>query len=392
MRVLCLDIEGGYGGSSRSLYYALKHMDRARVAPAVWCKRKGPIQPLYEAAGIPTEVLPGLPKASALRGLAPNLWQTAQHGLEFWRARSNTLDRLAEAAGRHDLVHFNHEGFASLAWWLRRRADVPATMHIRTQVLPSVFSRLQMRLISQAVDRAVFITPNEQATFRALGGSTPGRVILNVAEVGPPAEPHPAVPRDGRLKVASLSNASVLRGTDLLIDIAQALAAADHLGILFVMAGDMRLKGSWPGNLAPIAARGGTLQDAVNEMGLSESFVFLGHVPDPERVLAACDLLLKPTRDANPWGRDILEAMAAGKPVVSIGTDATFVESDTTGVLLGEPDAVKMAAAIAALAADRSRLAALGRNARERVALLCNGPARARDLADLWTDAIASHR
>ena len=28
IRVLCLDIEGGYGGSSRSLYFSLQNMDR----------------------------------------------------------------------------------------------------------------------------------------------------------------------------------------------------------------------------------------------------------------------------------------------------------------------------------------------------------------------------
>ena len=58
MRVLCLDIEGGFGGSSRSLYYLLKHLDRGRVAPTVWCRKPGPIQERYEALGIPVAVMP----------------------------------------------------------------------------------------------------------------------------------------------------------------------------------------------------------------------------------------------------------------------------------------------------------------------------------------------
>lgn len=384
LRVLCLDIEGGYGGSSRSLYYSLKHIDRTRIVPTVWCRRDGPIRAMYAALGVPVEVVPGLPKASALRDLGPNLVQSAQHTIEFWRARNGTLDRLTSAAHEHDLIHFNHEGFAALAAWLRRATHRPATMHIRTQVAPTAFSRLQMKMINRAVDAVVFITPNEEATFRSLGGAAPGKVIFNIVEGAPDAGPHPGVPRDGRLRVASLSNAALVRGTDRLLDLARALAEMGRRDIVFVMAGDMTLKGSWPGDLAAVATCGGTLEDAAQEMGLSSYFVFLGHVPDPERVLAASDLLIKPTRDANPWGRDIIEAMAAGKPVVSLGTDTTFVETAATGILMQQFEPEAMAAALAGLADDRPRLATLGRNAAERVGRLCSGPDRAHDLADLW--------
>lgn len=389
LRVLCLDIEGGYGGSSRSLYFMLKHVDRSRIAPTVWCRRDGPIRPLYEAIGIPVEIAAGLPKASALPRLSRNLWQAGQHARDFVAARARSLPKLAEAARGHDLVHFNHEAFALLAAWLRKRAPRPATMHIRTNVVPSAFSRFQMRMISRSVDAAVFITPNEERTFRSLGGDIPGRVIFNVVEPGCVAAPHPAIPRDGRLVVASLSNAAVTRGTDRLIDIAKALKTAHEKGIVFAMAGEMRLNGSWPGPLGAIAAKGGTLEDAARELGLADYFLFLGHVDEPERVLAASDLLIKPTRDANPWGRDILEAMAAGKPVVSIGTDCTFVETGQTGLLLADFDADATARQLAVLRDDRVLLTRLGRNAGDRVSRLCNGSDRAAELCELWSAIVA---
>ena len=42
-RVLCLDVEGGHGGSSRSFFHLIKNMDRDTVDRSVWCRRRGSI-------------------------------------------------------------------------------------------------------------------------------------------------------------------------------------------------------------------------------------------------------------------------------------------------------------------------------------------------------------
>ncbi len=389
LRVLCLDIEGGYGGSSRSLYYSLKSMDRAEVVPTVWCKKAGPIQKLYAAAGIAASVEPLLPKASALPRTSRNLVQLAAHLRDFWAATPACLARLAEAARAHDLVHCNHEGFALLALWLRKRAGVPVTVHVRTNVQPGWFARQQMRAISAAAAGVVFITPNEERTFRSLGGTAPGRVILNPVDRPVDVLPHPGIPDDGRLKLACVANAAVVRGTDRLIEIARALTEAGRRDVLIVVAGDMALKGEWPGACGAVARAGGTLVNAARQAGLSDWFCFLGHVDVPEQVLAACHALLKPTREANPWGRDIIEAMAAGLPVLSVGEDSTFVETGVTGVLQPRFDPSALALDIAGWADARDVPARLGRNAAERALRLCDATERARDLAAFWRDALA---
>ena len=112
---------------------------------------------------------------------------------------------------------------------------------------------------------------------------------------------------------------------------------------------------------------------------------------EPENVILAGDLLAKPTREYNPWGRDILEAMAFGKPAISVGTYDRFVENGVTGILHAEFDAEQWADEIVRLADDRAQLAALGRAAQERVLKLCDGPSRARDLRDFWAGIIAAN-
>jgi len=37
LRVLCLDIEGGFSGFSRSLYESVRDRDKTQAAVEVWC-------------------------------------------------------------------------------------------------------------------------------------------------------------------------------------------------------------------------------------------------------------------------------------------------------------------------------------------------------------------
>src|SRR5690606_3206493 len=164
-------------------------------------------------------------------------------------------------------------------------------------------------------------TENERASFeRHAGRRVSGTVVYNV--VAPPDDdvpPDDNVPRDGRFRVASLSNFAWVRGTDRLIDVAEALAGLGRRDVLFVVAGDMTLRGRVRDRLGRTGA-GATLAELARARGVSDMFLFLGHVANPEAVLVACDALIKPTRNSDPWGRDIIEALAAARPVISLGT------------------------------------------------------------------------
>lgn len=61
-----------------------------------------------------------------------------------------------------------------------------------------------------------------------------------------------------------------------------------------------------------------SLHRLVDALGLKDHVRFLGERPDPERILAATDVLLVPST-AEPFGRTIIESMAMGVPVVATG-------------------------------------------------------------------------
>jgi glycosyltransferase involved in cell wall biosynthesis len=383
-RILCLDIEGGYGGSSRSLFESLQHMDRTDLEIEVWCGRSGPIQARYAELGIACRVMPDMPRWSALPRLSRNLASKLQYALG-WRRAQACRDALRSCGA--DLIHCNHESLAGLAAWLRRHVRATVTMHIRTQLPPGPFARSQVRRIARSVDGLIFITENERDTFsRHLGGHPlpDHKVIYNIASAPVSQVFEPIVPRDDRLVIACLSNFAWVRGTDRVVDLAVALKAMGRQDVRFLMAGNMAMPGSLPGKLGEVARQGGDLKAYATLMGVEDSMQFLGHVSQPERVLAAADLLIKPTREANPWGRDILEALAAGRPVLSVGRYDRFVEDGVTGILQAGFDAADLARRVAGLADNRAEIVRMGERGMSRIAELCDGAARGADLHTFW--------
>ena len=326
-----------------------------------------------------------MPRCNSLRLVSRSLIDFVICRLDFIKW---TADRAAllEAVKRVDLIHFNHENLFVIAGWLRRLHDKPQTMHIRSLPYENWFARWHFRQIEQSVDHSIYISENEYNEVERLLGHQPrGSVIYNIVPEPDAVAPHESVPKDHRLKVATLSNFDLTRGTDRLLEIAERIARRGRRDILFVVAGDMTMRGALPPDLSS-GDRNFSAQ--IKARGLADMFLFLGHVRVPERVLAACDVLIKPTRQDNPWGRDILEALSRGMPVISIGKYDRFVQSDVTGFLLDTYDADNVVDIILRLDSDRDLLTRLGKAGKQRISVLCNGKDRANDLLEVWRKAI----
>src|SRR5262245_18367227 len=110
------------------------------------------------------------------------------------------------------------------------------------------------------------------------------------------------------------------------------------------------------------------LSETARRSGLGDAVTFLGPREDVPTPLAAMDIVVLPSRH-EVMAQTTLEAMAAGRPVVStrtMGADEA-IEDERSGVLVpvGAPEA--LADAVAALAGDRERRLQLGVAARRRV-------------------------
>jgi glycosyltransferase involved in cell wall biosynthesis len=109
------------------------------------------------------------------------------------------------------------------------------------------------------------------------------------------------------------------------------------------------------------------LRTLAEEIGIGRFVRFTGHVADPAPYLHASDVCVNAS-DEEPFGIVLLEAMAAGLPVVAVdrGGPAEIINSGTTGLLIPHATTHALAGALKTLADDPAlarRLGAAAQNA-----------------------------
>jgi len=107
------------------------------------------------------------------------------------------------------------------------------------------------------------------------------------------------------------------------------------------------------------------LEGQVRQMGLKEAFKFLGNIPNAQSALDNFDALVLPS-EREPFGRVVVEAWLAGKPVVvsDCGGPAELVTHGMNGLVFTSGNSAELAASMEELLQDaalRERLGAAGK-------------------------------
>ncbi len=102
---------------------------------------------------------------------------------------------------------------------------------------------------------------------------------------------------------------------------------------------------------------------------------YRGYVTEPAEALAEIGVVVNLSRFQESFGRTVLEAMAAGRPVVAYewGALPELIAHGETGLLVPFGNAQSAAEAVMKLAADQALRQAMGAKARQR-ALACFSP------------------
>ncbi len=109
------------------------------------------------------------------------------------------------------------------------------------------------------------------------------------------------------------------------------------------------------------------LRREVFRMGLEGCVHFLGYRPDARTLLSRCTVLVSASRRES-FGRTLIEAMAAGIPVIATrsGGPEEIVIDGETGFLVNVGDVASISARMRELLVDRELAAALGNAGRRR--------------------------
>ena len=126
--------------------------------------------------------------------------------------------------------------------------------------------------------------------------------------------------------------------------------------------------------------------------GVKPYFRFMGHQEEPERFIREADALIRLSRWNDPWGRDIIEAMANGKPVLATGTYDRFVEHGVNGFLHSEYDPRKLVDDILRLSVDPDLCSRFGRANIAKAKELFDGPSNAAKVEDIYEALLTGAR
>ena len=326
----------------------------------VFLFQQGPVVDMLRARGVYVEVLQSSRKLLGLRSRAP--------AMSVLLAVPDVVT-LALALRRHArdaaLLYANSQKgwvVAALVAWLERK---PVIWHLRDILSSRRFNALQRRAAIFLANRiAARVLVNSAATgeaFIAVGGR---RDLLRIVYNGIDEAPFEAVrDADGvqvrrrlelgdALVVGLFGRLAPWKGQHVLLEALEQLPDVQALVVGDALFGEHEYRGR--------------LRARADHPGLRGRVKFLGYRKDVAELMKAVDVVVHTSTEPEPFGRVIVEAMLAERPVIATaggGVDEIVVDGED-GLLVAPNDASALAAAIRLLAGDREcarRLAAAGR-------------------------------
>jgi len=268
----------------------------------------------------------------------------AYHIVHTHTSKGGFVGRLAaRLAGTPVIVHTAH-GFA---------------FHEGSPAAPRLFYSALERLASRWCDRIVSVSQFHRDWAIQLGICASRKIMAipnGVAEatrnhrMGSMELRRQLGARPGQLLILSISRLAADKGLDHLIEATALLPrAARHVHV--VIAGD-----------GPSSDQ---LKQLANTLAVTDCVTFTGFREDVGDLLAACDLVILPSLREG-LSMSLLEAMAAGKPIIatSIGSQREVASHGEMALLVPPADATALRNAILRLAGDPALMARLGANAR----------------------------
>jgi lipopolysaccharide heptosyltransferase II len=136
------------------------------------------------------------------------------------------------------------------------------------------------------------------------------------------------------------------------------------------------------------------LQVLVRRLGLWHCTEFLGTQRDIPAILSHLDLLVLATTTHEAFGRVIVEAQAAGVPVVAteVGGVVDIIENKKTGLLVPPADPANMAEAIIKIFKDPELARNLSENAYKKVKEKYNVELMVKNTLDVYRDALSNFK
>ena len=349
MRVLYVDHTGRISGAERSLLTLLEALPAD--LEALLAAPHGPLTERAVGLGVRTFAIAGT--EASLRVSSP---ATAGAVLDMARS-AGQIARLARARGV-DVIHANSIRAAMSAVPAGRLVGRPVVAHIRDALPPSPVSRASLRLIATGARTVVGNSAFTSAVFTEATGRKDVVTLFNPIDVdGIEAQRIPRaaaralvdLPADA-LVVAVVGQITPWKGQEEALRAAALLAERGRpVHVLIIGEAKFLEATTRYDNRAYVEG----LERLAAGPALAGRVRFLGEREDVVALLCATDALLVPSWE-EPFGRVVVEGMAAGVPVIATneGGPAELIADGETGLLVPSRDPSALADALERLAGD----------------------------------------
>lgn len=267
-----------------------------------------------------------------------------------------------------DIVHVNASVFSNLYAKIKAKTSIKIVTHIR-EVIPQSNDSITKFIVQEIRKFSDWIVPIAQEEMRHFDDLANCSMMIN------PVDTLVFSPRFDRgnskiLTIGMMANFNPLKGHLLFLDVIEAIQVKNqgkhdlqfHL-LGMPDPGFLEYKKWMP------FKRFAYYQDVIRRINrLGE--VHLMCIPFQENVqsiIQQWDVGLRLEKSMMPWGRDILELMAVGVPVVALGNSEVIIQNGKTGVLVNSNEVGEIVSAVQNLLDNQPKRMAMSLSAREWV-------------------------
>ena len=381
--ILYLDSGSGIGGGQRSLLLLLKHLDATRFRSFVGCLGDSMLAAAVRKAGhpvIPLDLPKQHDKGDKVRRFT---FDDIGRDLRQLKVIFQLLWVLEEK--QIDLIHANSLAAGLIGGVAAKLYGVPIVMHKRYATAYGALDRICEVLL----DRVILVS---EATRWAFAPHSKQALIYNGVELSsfrPPLSPPRW--RGGKTLRADLN----LDPDALLVGIVTRITP--EKGIHLLIEATAKLKASRSVQLLVVggpyfpkdAEYIDSLKVQAEKLGIADRVIFTGFLEDTEAILSLLDVVLLASTIPEACPRTIIEAMAAGVPVIAtpLGGSKELVTPET-GILVPAENSDAFAEAITQLVEDAERRKQMGKACRLRAEQLFCVTQNTRLTEDLYLDLL----
>lgn len=365
IRIAYISATSELGGAEVSLTQLADAVDRTVFEPVALLPSPGRLTSRLEAANVPISYI-------------PMETRRRRHPIGFYRSRKAIEHWLRET--RPDVVHVNSFWAPEIAVPAAKAAGVKVIYHLR-----DFYDRIDRARAHafRSCDALIAISKCVAADVKKLLPDTDPRVIYNFVDSAAVA----AAPRDESFRkklgwedlfvIGVASRLSPEKGQmDFLY--AASMIAQRFPNVRFLVVGGSQFT----------HREGFTdlLQEQLEKLGLTERLAFTGFVDNVASIYKTMNVcVLASVRE--PFGRVVIESMAAGTPVVATksGGPEEILEDRVTGLLVEPSNPKALASACKKLICDKDLRTALSARALDVVQNRF-GPDRAREVEALYRE------